>query len=179
MKALPTIPKAIFAAIVFFAACNDSAKSKKDSIEKDSPVATAGLPTQKDTSPPPPPIEPPPGVEMLPATLCFENDGLKYALQVRIEYITTDKATVEVNSTDLGSNKKVTSTFTCEIKDNQLLVKSISNLPLAGDASQWIPNKNWVIDANKPKQTLLIPFKAKNYETNKWVEMNLSFDPCQ
>ncbi len=176
MKAPSTIKATwVIAAISLFVSCNDAGGSKKNKKEKDTPA----LAVNDTPALPPPPTEPPPGVVMLPATQCFENEGLKYALQVRIEYTAPDKANVEVNSTDLSSGKRSTASFACAIQDDQLLVKSVSSLPPAGDASQWIANKNWVIDANKPKQTLLIPFKAKNYETNRWEEMQYAFDPCQ
>jgi hypothetical protein len=173
-----TINLLIISAIFIVTACNDAGKSEKKKLIDTPAAVVTSTPATNDT-PPPPPTELPPGVKLKPANLCFENEGLKYNLRIRIEYITPERANVEVISTDIGSNKESVASFSCDIKDNQLLVKSVSSLPAAGDASEWIANKNWVIDANKAKQTLLIPFKAKNYETNKWEEMTYSFDPCQ
>jgi hypothetical protein len=108
MTALSAFTAVLFtSAFSFFLSCNDAGNSKKEKKEQDTPpTVTTGLPVTKDTPPPPPPSELPPGVEMKPATMCFENEGLKHSLMIRIQYITENRATVEVTSSEIGSNKK-------------------------------------------------------------------------
>jgi hypothetical protein len=124
--------------------------------------------------PPPPPKELPPGVEMK-KEVCFENTGLKYRVKIRINFISEKRATVSVSSNEIGDNKISVANFSCDTKANNLIIQSVEDLPAAGDASEWVANKNWVIDNVKGKIALIIPFNAKNYDTHKWELTNYEF----
>ncbi|MBI5856811.1 MAG: hypothetical protein HZB42_04095 [Sphingobacteriales bacterium] len=124
--------------------------------------------------PPPPPKVLPPKIEMK-KEICFENTGLKYRLRIRINFISAKRATVSVSSNEIGGNKISVANFSCDVNVNNLIIKSVEDLPAAGDASEWVANKNWVIDTANGKTVLSVPFNAKNYDTNKWELTDYEF----
>lgn len=165
--ATKTILSAAFALILL--SCNDS---KDKSKSKDAPGDTA-----ISKIPPPPPSTNPPGVEMKEADKkCFASDGLKYNTVVNLSMGETDFVGT-FTSEELESGKKETADFTGTISGREMIVKFKGNPPVVGAASEWT-DKPWKIETKNGKENLLIIFNAKNYETNKWQEMQYEFIPC-
>lgn len=108
---------------------------------------------------------------------CFENMGMKYLVRVEID-INGTTVTGNIMSKDLGSNQQSAATFTGTLKENNLTIKFAKQAPVVGDASEWT-DKPWKLVKNGSKEKLLIPFDAKNYETNKWQTKDYEFEACK
>ena len=149
-------------------ACNSSdKKGKKTDKLKDTAVA--------EVTPPAPPVENPPGVEMTAATQkCFANDGLKYKTVVTIT-ISETNVVGTVTSEEMGSGQKQTTAFEGTLSGDAITVKFKGTPPVVGDASEWT-SKSWTIKNKSGKEKLHILFNAKSYETNKWAETDYEFE---
>jgi len=79
-----------------------------------------------------------------------------------------------VTSEDLGSGKKETAEFTGTKDGDKITVKFKGNPPVVGAASEWT-DKPWIMKKEGGKETLKIVFNAKNYESNRWEEINYDF----
>jgi len=147
-------------------ACNNSAKKEKKDKQADTAVT--------EVPPPPPPANNPPGVEMKPAiNKCFTSDGLKYKTTINLNMGDAD-CLGTVTSEELESGKKESADFTGVISGEGLVIKFKGEPPVVGAASEWT-DKIWTIKKTGNKETLHIIFNAKNYETNKWQDMDYEF----
>lgn len=162
------IPTVLLAAS-FILACNNSAQNK----EKEKPVAeTASVkpadPVVTEAAPAPVTTE----------TKCYSNEGLKYETVITVAF-NGNTVSGNVMSRDLGDDKKETVKFSGTRDGNTLLVKFEGQPPVVGAASEWT-NKPWKLETTG-KETLHIPFNAKNYDTNKWEETDYAYvlTPCK
>lgn len=161
--------KTILAASLAFCiiACNNSAKKDKKEKQADTVIA--------ETPPAPPPSTNPPGVEMKePEKKCFTSDGLKYKTTINLTMGETD-CIGTVTSEELESGKKESADFTGVISGEGMIIKFKGEPPVVGAASEWT-NNAWTIKKKGSKETLYIIFNAKNYETNKWEDMDYQFE---
>ncbi len=154
--------------ILFFSCNSDSGKKDKPTTDKT---------TADTTKATPPPTTPPPGVEMTAANKkCFENDGLKYKTSVSI-FSSEKEVSGTVTSEALDDGTKQTADFTGSIAGDQMTITFKGSPPVIGAASEWT-KKPWTIKKAGGKETLLIVFNAKNYDTNKWEETTYEFTTC-
>ena len=125
---------------------------------------------EKDVEPPPPKVD-----MKLVTKRCFANDGLKYKTVVTI-YTGGDFNEVSGNvvSEEIDSNKKETTAFEGTISGDKLTIKFKGTAPVIGSASEWT-DKPWTLKKAGGKETLLIVFNAKNYDTNKWADTDYQF----
>jgi hypothetical protein len=107
---------------------------------------------------------------------CFSSDGLKYTVTIKMK-INGDEVSGQLASTDAGSNQTKASDFSGTITGEKLNIKFKGNPPVIGDASEWT-NNPWTLDKSGKKETLLIIFNAKNYETSKWEDQKYEFTAC-
>lgn len=152
MQSFSFRPIMISAIFLFTISCNNSKKQKKP--KEDTPSATI--------APPPPP-----------ETACYANDGLKYKTVITVHY-NIHTVTGDVTSEDMGTGTKETVAFEGKMKDDKINITFKGDAPVIGDASEWT-DKQWKIVNTEGSKKLLILFKAKNYETNKWEETEYEF----
>ena len=162
--------------ITFAVSCNS-----KDKKVKATDVTLTDA--SKDTMPQPPvppntyPVEDSAVTIVTKEKKCFENIGLKY--NVRIEFELTETAiSGKVISKEIDGNQQTSSDFTGSINGNSITIKFAKQAPVVGDASEWT-DKPWKLVKNGSKEKLLIPFDAKNYETNKWQISEYEFEACK
>lgn len=178
MMQTQTLIKTLLSATLtfFILSCNSA---KKDKVGTGNPTDTA---TATATTPPPPAGDTATAQTVSDVKKCFSNDGLKYKTTVTITF-EGSKVTGTVTSEDLGSGKKETGSFEGNAKGDKLTVKFNGKTPAIGDATEWI-EKPWTITqsssaaslvAASSSEKLIIPFNAKNYETNKWSETGYEF----
>jgi hypothetical protein len=148
--------------------CNND-KSKKTKVTE---VTLQDI-KQEDSTPEPPP---PPKVDLkLAAKRCFANDGLKYNTIITIYGgDNSNEVAGDVASEEIDSNKKETTKFEGTISGDKLTIKFKGTPPIIGDASEWT-DKPWTIKKAGGKETLVIVFNAKNYDTNKWGVTDYQF----
>ena len=162
--------------ISFAVSCNS--KDKKGKVKDVSMTDVS-----KDTMPQPPapphtyPVKDSAVTVVTMEKKCFENIGLKY--NVRIEFELTETAiSGKVISKEIDVNQQTSSDFTGSINGNSITIKFAKQAPVVGDASEWT-DKPWKLVKNGSKEKLLIPFDAKNYETNKWQISEYEFEACK
>ncbi len=121
--------------------------------------------------------------------ICFENKGLKYTVSITL-IITGNKASGSVSSEEIGNNRlggngeiqKVP--FKGRISGDSIFVTFKGTPPVAGSASEWT-ELPWRLQNNrsagKAMQILVIPFQARNYDTNQWELTEYFFEEigCQ
>jgi hypothetical protein len=105
---------------------------------------------------------------------CFSNDGLKYTIAITINFTAGTQVTGKIISTEMGTDKRQAAKFTGTVMDDQVTVQFAGTPPVVGDASTWT-SKPWKLDNRPGKEKLSIVFNAKNFETNKWEEMEYEF----
>ncbi len=172
MKIISTLLCILFVTMfsLLLLSCNDS--KKKITIKE----VSQDTPTSSHTPPPPPPAPPEKsGLPEIPAEKnCFTSSGLKYETKITL-YLADTLVLGNIISEEYGAGKKESADFTGTIHNEVVKIKFKGNPPVIGDASEWT-DKPWkLIKANGSKK-LLIPFKAKNYENNKWEEMEYEFN---
>lgn len=150
--------------MVLNVACNNNNSASKKEKQGDDTGKTA-------TTPAPEPVK------RQDIERCFSNDGLKYTTTITLF---TEGNTIRgnVKSTDLKSGKEEKTKFTGTIEGKNLSVSFRGTPPVVGAASEWT-EKTWTLENTGGTEKLLINFKAKNYETNKWEEMVYEFLPCK
>lgn len=166
------LSKSLFAAIllVISVSCGNSKKeNKENAVTGSDTVAKTSIATP-DTAP---------AADKTTATAaCYRNEGLKYNTIISI---TQDGNTISgsVAAGEIGADKLQIVTFRGTQDGNTLTVTFDGTPPVVGDASEWT-NKPWTIIKDAAGDKLLIPFNAKNYETNAWQEMDYEFTltPC-
>lgn len=153
---------------IFFYACNN-----KNDKAKVTDVNLRDV-TNEPEPPLPPHVLP---VENKTVKKCFENDGLKY--HVSIEWEAKGK---EINgkviSTELENDKSTEAIFSATIEEGDLVVAFKTPPSVVGDASLWT-SKPWKLEKKGKQQKLLILFNAKNYKSQKWQEMEYTFESCE
>ncbi len=160
---LKTLLTASFALCII--ACNNS-KKEKDSTDK--PVDTAVAST-------PPPADNPPDTAMQTAEQkCYSNDGLQSSTLITINYSAGSAVTGNIVNKDLATDKKEVAKFTGTLNGDKLTVTFAGKTPVMGAASEWT-DKPWTIKKSG-KEKLVIVFKAKNYDTNKWADTDYEFE---
>lgn len=167
---ISSIFKTIFAAgiALLIISCSDSKKKVKvtevtlqDTVQEENNV-----------EPPPPTAEISTDVKK-----CFVSDGLKYKTVVTLLFGKkngVDIVSGNVTSEELGSGKTERGVFEGTIDGDKFMIKFMGNPPTVGDASEWT-DKPWKIKKEGGKETLLIVFNAKNYDTNKWKDTDYQF----
>lgn len=95
------------------------------------------------------------------------NNGLRYQLKV-------DMASNTFISSEYSSGDSVVTPFKVTKKGNNLTVIFNGSKPIVGDATEWT-SRPWILKGNK----LLIPFKSKDYTTNKWRVSFSEFVKCR
>jgi hypothetical protein len=134
---------------------------------------------EKNVEPPsPPPLLPPKIDSGETVQKCFKNEGLKYTTTINL--FVGDKHIIgQVVAQEIGNNNKpVIEDFDGTINGNTLNIKFKHKPPVIGDASEWT-DKPWTIKKTEGKETLLILFNSKNYDTNKWENMTYEFEACK
>jgi hypothetical protein len=118
---------------------------------------------------------PPPRAEVSPEVKkCYSNDGLKYNTVITIVFGDKNNVTGNVTSEELETGKKETIAFEGISLGDKLAIKFKGTAPVIGDASEWT-DKPWTIKKAGGKETLVIVFNAKNYDTNKWEDTDYQF----
>ncbi|MBL7746918.1 MAG: hypothetical protein JNM19_05785 [Chitinophagaceae bacterium] len=170
MKIISTLLSILFVTLfgLLLPSCNDS-KQKVEirDVRQDTP-------TSSHTPPPPGPPEKTVLPEVPAEKNCFTSSGLKYETKITL-YLADTLVLGNIISEEYEAGKKEWADFTGTIHNEVVKIKFKGNAPVIGDASEWT-DKPWkLIKANGNKK-LLIPFKAKNYENNKWEEMEYEFN---
>jgi len=148
--------------------CNDSKqKIEIKDIRQDTP-------TSSHTVPPPAPPEKSVSPEIPAEKNCFASNGLKYGTIITL-YLADTTVAGNIISEEYEAGKKEAADFTGTIQNEVLKIKFKDNPPVIGDASEWTTKPWKLVTANGSKK-LLIPFKAKNYENNKWEEIEYEFN---
>ena len=158
--------------IFLMAACNSNSKYKielKDIKQEEKYV---------EPPPPPPPRPEPMKVEVKDAIKkCFANDGLKYKTVITMGIGKTDIIGI-VTSEELETGKKESVGFTGTITGKGMIVKFRGTAPVIGDVSEWT-DKPWTIEnvegKGQWKEMLHIVFNAKNYDNDKWEDIDYQF----
>lgn len=115
---------------------------------------------------------------------CFSGKGLTYDVVVTIEKNADSLITGTVESRDLESEQTESASFTGTVKGKIFYIKFDAKPPVVGKASQWT-EKPWTLVDEVGKSSfpymLHIPFRAKNYDTNKWEDTEYIYTPvdCQ
>lgn len=162
----------VTAGILLLISCNDSKKGKKEKENNAAPHDTAvssTAPASNNTAPAAP--------EAVTETVCYENEGLKYKTFISISFTTTTTAGY-VNSEELESGKKESASFEGTLSGDLLTVNFKKTPPVVGSASEWT-QKPWKVVRGGNNPRLMIPFKAKNYDTNQWEERDYTFSKIE
>lgn len=157
----------IIALAFIIASCGNNGTADKHNNTKTSPTASQDNMQTKTTTPDP----------RREIKKCFSNEGLKYNTTITI-FTEGNEVRGNISSVETGSGTEQKAKFTGTREGNTLTVTIRGNAPLVGDASEWT-NKPWTIETKDGKEKLLIPFNAKNYDTNKWQEMIYEFLQCR
>jgi len=156
----------LLAGFISFTGCDNSVKKDK-AVKETMDAATTDTPPQ-------PPVTNPPGVEMKVAPKkCYTNEGLKYKIVVVINFGETD-VVGNITSEETSSGEIHTTAFEGKLSGKTITAVFKGTPPPAGDASEWT-TKPWTIENKQGKEILHIVFNAKNYETNKWADMDYEF----
>lgn len=102
------------------------------------------------------------------------NNGLKYASKVVLINLTASTVQGKFSTVEYNTEDTIIVDFNGARKGNNLYIKFNGTSPVVGDATEWT-NRPWIIKGNK----LLIPFRAKNYTTNKWGVSFGEFIKCE
>lgn len=169
--------KTIFAASIALLTISCS-NSKKDKVKVTEVTLQDIKQEEKNVEPPPPPPLPPKIDSKETIQKCFRNEGLKYITTINM--FVGDKHIVgRFVAEEIGGNNTTTvEDFDGTIDGETLNIKFKHGPPIIGDASEWT-DKSWTIKKANGKETLLITFNAKNYDTNKWEETDYKFEPCK
>lgn len=163
------LSKSLFAAIILVISfsCGSSKKERQEKGQTDTATATTTIATP-DTA----------ATKTIATASCYRNEGLKYNTIISI---TQDGNTISgsVAAGEIGADKLQIVTFRGTQEGDKLNVTFDGTPPVVGDASEWT-NKPWTVRKDPAGDKLLIPFNAKNYETNAWQEMDYEFTltPC-
>lgn len=164
--------KTIFAAgiALLIISCNNDSKKK---VKVQEVTLQDIKQEERDVEPPPPPK----AETSSEVKKCFANDGLKYKTVVTLIFTKKngeDMVSGNVTSEELESGKTEKGTIEGTTNGEKLLMNFVGPIPTVGDASDWT-SKPWTLKKEGTKETLLIVFKAKNYETNKWADTDYQF----
>lgn len=155
-------------------ACNNSKKDKDETVPS-TDTAKANTTAVTDTAPPPPAENILPDTAMQTAEQkCYSNDGLQSSTTITINYSAGAGVTGNIVNKDLATNKKEVAKFTGTLNGDKLTVTFAGKAPVMGAASEWT-DKPWTIK-KAGKEKLVIVFKAKNYDTNKWAYTDYEFE---
>lgn len=153
--------------VILIAACGNNNSSDKKTTTGDTVESMKNNTVEKQTI----------ADERRDVKKCFTSEGLKYTVTITL-FTDGNDIRGNVTSTETGSDKIEKAKFTGKKEGNTLTVSFHGTPPVAGDASEWT-TKPWTLEEKEGKEKLLIPFNAKNYETNKWEEMKYEFIPCE
>lgn len=129
---------------------------------------------EKKIEPPPPPPPQSPMQDNGVQEKCFINEGLKYKTIITLFVGDTSLVFGHVTAIELGTEEKKTSEFTGRLISNKLTVNFKDTPPNIGAASEWTGTP-WLIKKTVRKEILQIQFNVKNYQSNKWENMNYEF----
>ncbi|MDX1903949.1 MAG: hypothetical protein SFU27_07305 [Thermonemataceae bacterium] len=109
---------------------------------------------------------------------CFSNDGLKYKVTIKIEFLSTYQVKGTLTRDDYAG-EILSTDFKGTIKGNILGINFNEEPFSIGDGSEW-RNDAWkIVKKNNGKENLEITFTSKNYKTNKWDKRIYNFETCE
>lgn len=154
-------------------ACNND-KPKRVNVQEVTLQDIKQEESAPEPPPPPPPLLPPKIDSEETVQKCFKNEGLKYTTTINM-FIGDKHILGQVVAEEIGGNNTtIIENFDGTIAGKTLNIKFKHKSPIIGTASEWT-DKPWTIKKEGGKETLLIVFNAKNYDTNKWEDTNYQF----
>lgn len=108
----------------------------------------------------------------------FYSEGLKYFTRVKMSIESDGKVTGTVASIEHGEEEFLTTSFSGTFTNGEIQVIFDSEPPVVGANSNWT-DKPWRIETKEGKEVLIIPFYAKNYETNEWGDTEYEFEAVE
>ncbi len=107
----------------------------------------------------------------------FYLSGMKYETRVKMSIGEDRRVTGTVSSNEYGVDGEAVS-FSGTITNGDIQVIFHGEPPVIGANSIWT-DKPWRIEVREGKELLIIPFSAKNYETNEWEDMVYEFEALE
>jgi hypothetical protein len=107
----------------------------------------------------------------------FYSGGLKYETRVKMSVAADGKVTGTVKSNEYGVDGDAVS-FSGTFTNGEIQVIFDGEPPVIGSNSNWT-DKPWRIEVREGEEVLIIPFYAKNYETNEWEDMEYEFEAAE
>jgi hypothetical protein len=176
MPIATTVSKTLCLALLITGCFIVSCGTKKPKTKEEDASVTNSTQEQNTSLPAPSTTSPGKEETVNSSEKCFSSDGLKYTVTIKMK-INGGEVSGQLASTEAGSNQTKTADFNGTLTGEKLMIKFNGNPPVIGDASEWT-NNPWILDKSGKKETLLIIFNAKNYETNNWEDQKYEFTAC-